>query len=311
MHSLLEVVVCRFEGCNDVFKDARILPCGNTTCFQHIAAMLKSTSENDNGGSRSLLVECRFCGRTHALDEAGPGGLPVDTKVAFLLSMRHTDEHEAAKRSLAELIETLNDTRTRMCNRTASVSPSVTVGIGNISLSGDSDDYERHVHDIEMEREIELKRVNVQFDERRLRLAEQWWALRECLNDKIEKLRTELDLVAAQISDHRLEFDVRTWNGDDAKWTHIRQTCQALNAKVLALCNEWKALINESNNTSDNSISHTPLESLVPTSSHGSVPIQVKNQPTDDATCTTRSMFENVKRDSAVIHFDTANMDFK
>ena len=32
MSTFKDVVVCKFAGCNQVYNDARILPCGKRTC---------------------------------------------------------------------------------------------------------------------------------------------------------------------------------------------------------------------------------------------------------------------------------------
>ena len=84
--SLKELVVCKYVGCYRIYDDARILPCGNRTCFAHIDAMLVvQTDENNN---TTTALKCHFCDELHALPTGGKQ-FPCDTHVALLLSMRN------------------------------------------------------------------------------------------------------------------------------------------------------------------------------------------------------------------------------
>ena len=93
------MVVCKFAGCKQVFSDARILPCGNRTCAAHIATM---TLAIDN----TKMIKCHFCRKIHAFPD-DCGEFPVDTNIPLLLSMKHCDEHDSAKKSFYEVKQLL------------------------------------------------------------------------------------------------------------------------------------------------------------------------------------------------------------
>ena len=99
MSTFKDIVVCKFAGCNQIYNDARILPCGNRTCFAHIEAM---TLKSDRINTAQRALKCHFCEEIHTFPDDGKE-FPVDTIILLLLSMEHCKEHVAAKKSFNEL----------------------------------------------------------------------------------------------------------------------------------------------------------------------------------------------------------------
>ena len=104
MSVLKEIVVCKFAGCNQVYNDARILPCGNRTCAAHIEAMMvKSDGINSANGK---MLKCHFCEKIHNFPDDG-GEFLVDRNIPLLLSMKHSNQHDAAKKSFKAVTQQL------------------------------------------------------------------------------------------------------------------------------------------------------------------------------------------------------------
>ena len=104
MSVLKEIVVCKFAGCNQVFNDPRILPCGNRTCAAHIEAMMvKSDGINSANGK---MLKCHFCEKIHNFPDDG-GEFLVDRNIPLLLSMKHSNQHDAAKKSFKAVTQQL------------------------------------------------------------------------------------------------------------------------------------------------------------------------------------------------------------
>ena len=101
-----EIVVCKFAGCNQIYDDARILPCGNRTCAAHIESMMAKSDEINSDNRK--MIRCHFCQKIHSFPD-DEEEFPVDTKISLFLTMKHCDEHEAAKKSFNELTHLLDD----------------------------------------------------------------------------------------------------------------------------------------------------------------------------------------------------------
>ena len=99
-----EIVVCKFAGCNQVYKDARILPCGKRTCAAHIESMMVKCDDKDN---ERKMIKCHFCEEIHKLPKSGKGFL-VDSNIPLLINMKHCNEHETAKKSFNEVTQLLD-----------------------------------------------------------------------------------------------------------------------------------------------------------------------------------------------------------
>ena len=110
MSTFKDVVVCKFAGCNQVYNDARILPCGKRTCAAHIDEMMIKS----DGATRShTMIKCQFCHKIHSYsnEDNNDKGFPVDENISLLLNMKHGREHDAAKKNFdkvtrVSLIET-------------------------------------------------------------------------------------------------------------------------------------------------------------------------------------------------------------
>ena len=94
--SMKELVVCTFVGCNQIYNDARILPCGSRTCAAHIDAMMVKRDDISNSEDRKTII-CHFCHKIHNLPDDG-NEFPVDKYVPILLDIKKCIEHDAAKK---------------------------------------------------------------------------------------------------------------------------------------------------------------------------------------------------------------------
>ena len=225
MSRVKDMVVCNFDGCNQVYTDPRILPCGNRTCAAHIDAMLLKTM--DETGIYHKKIACYFCQKAHSFPEDGTD-FPEDKMVHMVLSMRHCDEHEAAKDSFKELSKQLDEL---------------------IALDKKDfvvDHFKRAEADILLEKEASINKLNDHYgkllDEVRTRQ-------RTCLR-ALETQESELNAIEQAFVDHksqlandRLDFVLKTLDGDVATWRAIQAQCECAMAKMRALADELKQKI--------------------------------------------------------------------
>ena len=263
--NLKELLVCKYDGCNSVFSDARILPCGHRTCAEHIDDMWMKV--DDCGGAatdadsgiasaaaasgrrrRHQKLKCHFCHKIHVVcqdEEADEtdGSFPRDTYVAYLLSMEHGSEHSQAKRKLAELRSHL----LRLSDTTQD------------SYQGEY--FKRVEAHIEREREARTIELNAYFDQ----LVGQ---VRLCKDKCDERLKattttttsddgpTKADIhyqhyldamrqtttnCESKLAQNDFELDLTILNGDEAHWKRIQHECQAMIDSVKSVDIELKS----------------------------------------------------------------------
>ena len=224
--SLKDVVVCKFEGCNQIYKDARILPCGNRTCVEHIATMQADVDDTDMA---KRMIKCHFCLKMHNMDEdSGEDMFPADTLIPFLLNMRHCGEHEAAKKRYAELSQMLEK-------------------LSKLDHESYVIDYFEQVKDaIELERNVNQAKLTAFYDKLVDELTEHKTKCLEnlsknwCLENELGLIQQSLIQCESKLKKKNFEFDLRTLNGDEAKWKLIQDECQTWLDKVQLLDKELK-----------------------------------------------------------------------
>ena len=106
MSAFKDIVVCKFAGCNQVFNDPRILPCGNRTCAAHIE-MMTLKSEGSNNNSDRKMLKCHFCEEIHIFPDNGKGFL-VDRNIPLLLNIKYSKEHCVAKEKFNEVTQLID-----------------------------------------------------------------------------------------------------------------------------------------------------------------------------------------------------------
>ena len=220
MSMLKEIVVCKFAGCNQVYNDARILPCGDRTCAAHIDSMMVK-SDHDNDGK---MIKCHFCEEIHGVPDNNKG-FPVDKNIPLLLSMKYCTEHEAAKKSFNEVTKLLDK-----------------------FIKLDKEDlvigyFERVEADILLAKEANHQKLNAHYQE----LVEEVHKRKvKCLHN-LKTNKTQLDAIAQELIEHEgqlkkdnIDFQLKTLDGDDAKWKAIQLECNLLLAKINTLGEELK-----------------------------------------------------------------------
>ena len=230
--SLKEVVVCKFTGCNQVYNDPRILPCGKRTCAAHIEAMmmLVKDDETPNDDARCQMIKCYFCDEIHSFPENGKG-FPVDENIAHLLNISYSCEHGAAKKSFNDatlLLDKLN--------------------------KFDTEDYvidyfEQVEADIVLEKEAHLQKVHAHYQ----KLVDRVHVRKSrCLHNlkTNKKLAIELEAIYASLYEHKRKLEsenfgflLKTLDGREAKWRSIQSECGRLMADVNSLSDELKERI--------------------------------------------------------------------
>ena len=214
---LKDLVVCKFASCNQIFEDARILPCGNRTCSKHIPEMALRLNESRR------LISCYFCGRLHRLPETGEE-FPADTSLSHLFDMSSCQEHESAKSSfdrVTELVVKLVKT---------SDMDYVTERFKNLEAK------------IMSEKETLSNRLNEHYQQVMRELNANKDACLSQLKENGAKLVVETQAIRRsairyeeELRKQRFDFDLKTWNGDRERWIFIQAECQRIyeNLKML------------------------------------------------------------------------------
>ena len=218
-----DVVVCKFAGCNQVYNDPRILPCGNRTCAAHIDVMMLKKDETSFDDRE--MIKCHFCEEIHKLPNSGKGFL-VDSNIPLLINMEHCSEHETAKKSFNEVTQLLDKL-----------------------IKFNSEDYaigffERVEADILLEKEANLQKLHTYYKE----LVDDVHERKvKCLHNlKANKtLVSELAAIKKALIDHKsqlkkdnVDFILKTLDGNEAKWRSIQSDCETMLEKAKSLGND-------------------------------------------------------------------------
>ena len=99
-----DVVVCKYSGCNQIYNDPRILPCGHRTCAAHIDQMIVKRYDIKSGDRE--MIKCHFCEEIHSFPENSTS-FPVDRNIPLLINLKYCNEHEKAKKSFNEMTQLL------------------------------------------------------------------------------------------------------------------------------------------------------------------------------------------------------------
>ena len=242
-----DVVVCKFAGCNQVFNDARILPCGKRTCAAHIDEMIVK-SDNDNVERK--MIKCHFCQKIHSFSD-DPEGFLVDENIPLLLNIMYGKEHSAAKKNFNELAQLIDK-------------------LAKIDKEGFVIDYfERVEADIVQEKEVHMQKLVVHYQQLLDKVHDRKV---KCLqNLKTNKaLESELDTIKQTLAEHEsqlkrenLDFIIKTLDGDEDKWKGIQFECAALLEKVRSLEEELKErIIGDQITEFKPSANDTPIEDI-------------------------------------------------
>ena len=225
--SMKELVVCKFAGCNQVYTDPRILPCGRKTCAAHIETML--VSGDDIANDRKMIM-CHFCEKTHNFPEDA-SEFPVDGFITMLLNVKNGSEHEAAKKSFNDVTHLLDKL---------------------IKLDKEDfviDYFERVEADILLEKEGNLQKLLAYYQNLVDDVNER--KVKSLHNLKTNK-RTESDLLAfkqtvrehqGKLREDKYDFILKTLDGDEAKWKKIQSDCSTLLEKIKSLGEKLKKKI--------------------------------------------------------------------
>ena len=224
--SLKDLVVCKYAGCGQIYEEARILPCGNRSCSKHIDAMLIANNGDDEPTTHGRALKCAFCTKEHRLPTAGGGSaFPLDTSIDLLLSMRHSDVHEAAKRKFADAlayVEAMSATNASALH---------------------ADYFERVAAEIAQEREAVMSKLSGHYDQLLFELDE---CMQKCTRrdgDEIDAMQRSIGEHAAKLTASSFAFDLRTHNGDEIKWRQIAQASHAVAEQVRSLEHQLKEAV--------------------------------------------------------------------
>ena len=221
-----ELVVCTFAGCNQIYNDARILPCGNRTCAAHIDAMMVKRDAVDH----EEMIKCHFCEEIHSFPDNGDG-FPVDKITPLLWNIKYCTEHDAAKKSYSDVSTLLEKL-----------------------IELDKEDYvidyfERVETEILLEKEANLQKLLAHYQrlvndvhERKVKCLSNL-KTNTTLEGELEAIRRTLLEHDDKLKRDNVDFMLKTLDGDEAKWKEIQYECNILLETTKSLCEELKAKI--------------------------------------------------------------------
>ena len=212
-----ELVVCKFNGCNQVFNDPRILPCGKRTCAAHIEAMLVKTDDDKK------MIKCHFCQRTHTFPDNDRQQFPVDEYMPQLLNIRHSFEHDAAKKSFTEL--------TLLIEQLATL------------------DEERYVidyfgqvkRDVVLEKEINRQTLVAHYQQlvdhvqERQAKCLQTLTSNPAVKSELSDIKKAIIGYGSELKADNMDFILKTLDGDGHTWKEIQSKCNSLLNKTKSL----------------------------------------------------------------------------
>ena len=249
MYCLKDVVVCKFASCNQVYNDARILPCGKRTCTTHIDEMIVTSDDGNNNFDRKML-KCFFCQKTHSFPDDSDE-FPVDENIPILLNIKYSREHSAAKKCFNEVTQLIDK-------------------LAKIDKEGFVIDYfERVEADIVLEKEVNMQKLVSYYQKLVDELHERKLKCLHCLKTS-QKDESELDAIKQTLTEHEsqlnrenLDFILKTLDGDEDKWKAIQSECSTLFETVRALEREFtKRIISDQKTEFKPSTSVTQVEQI-------------------------------------------------
>ena len=218
---LKDLVVCKFAGCNEVYKDPRFFPRGKRTCAAHIEAMMVT---NDRNSDRKM-INCQFCQEMHNFPDNGKE-FPVDEITPVLLTMKYSNEHDAAKKIVNQVTHMLEKL---------------------VKLEGE--DYviyyfEQMEADILLEKEVNQQKLDAHYQKLVDPVLERKVACLKSLKSN-KTLHNELDAIKQELMQHKsqlekdnFDFIIKRHAGDEAKWKEIQSRCNILFDTAKSLANE-------------------------------------------------------------------------
>ena len=224
--SLKELVVCKFDGCNQVYTDPRILPCGKRTCVAHIEEMMMK--QDDTGSDRKL--KCHFCHKIHMICSGEE--LPADENIPLLLNTKHCKEHEAAKKSFNALTQLL-------------------AKLDKLDAEAYAIDvFEQLEVEIELEKDVNLQKLIAHYQKlleevhkRRANCMSYLLQSKTRLDSELAPIDQKLKEFELKLKRDNLDFILKTLDGDQAKWTQIQIECDAMLAKVKSLDEQLNGIL--------------------------------------------------------------------
>ena len=224
--TMKELVVCKFAGCNQVYNDARILPCGKRTCAAHIETMVMAKNDTD---SRNM-IKCHFCEEIHSFPDNGKG-FPADECMPQLLTIRHSFDHDAAKDSFTKLTLMLEQ-------------------LTALDEEHFAIDYFGRVNaDVLLEKEVNEEKLAAYYQQLEDHVQEQQ---SKCLHALKTNQTVKSEFVAIKkatiefksvLKQDNVDFILKTLDGDEAKWEEIQSKCICLLNKTQSLGDRLKETI--------------------------------------------------------------------
>ena len=222
MSMLKDLVVCKYVGCNQVYNDARILPCGKRTCAAHIDEMV---IESDNMDSNGRMIKCRLCDGLHSFPEYDKE-FPVDEYIPQLLSMRYSSEHDATKKSF-------ND---------------VTQLLAKMLKFNEEDyaiDYFQQVEtDIMLEKDANMQKLVAHYQkllddvhEQKIKCLDSLKA-RKTMRSELNEIKQALIAYEGHLKRRNFDFVLKTLDGDEAKWRAIQFECNTCSETIKRMFRE-------------------------------------------------------------------------
>ena len=252
MSCLKEVVVCKYVGCNQVYNDARILPCGKRTCAAHIEEMMVKNDENNS----ERKIKCNFCKKIHSFPDDSDE-FPVDENIPMLLNIKYSREHSAAKKCFSKVTQLIDK-------------------LTNIDQEGFVIDYfDKVVADIELDKDSTFQKLIAYYQ----KLVDEVHERKtKCLHHlKNTKIDGGLNMIKKRMLEHEsqlkkqnIDFILKTLDGDEDRWEELQTDCNSMLAKVRSLEEELKVrIISDQMTAFKPSTNNTPIDNICGTLDRG------------------------------------------
>ena len=205
---------------------------------------------DEKKNSDRKIIKCHFCQEIHSFPENAKG-FPVDEYIPKLLNLRHSIKHDSAKRSFNDL--------TQLIDKLSKLDKEAYV----------IDYFERVEADILLEKEVNVQKLIAHYQElldfvakRKVKCLHNL-KTNTTIDNELRMYSQKLMEQQNKFKEEKLNFILKTHDGDQTKWKEIESECVTLLVKTKSLEEEINhRIVADQNITFKPNNSNTPIESI-------------------------------------------------
>ena len=176
-----------------------------------------------DGTSPHRKIKCQFCHKIHCVPDDQPEGFLVDKHIPLLLNMKHSGEHDTAKKNFSEVKQLL-------------------VKLSKLDAEAYAIDFFGRVEaDIVLEKETATTKLIAHYEklvcdvrERKAKCLNNL-SMNRTLGSQLESISRKLNEFDSKLKRDNTDFVLKTMDGDDQKWREVQSGCNTMLHKIKSL----------------------------------------------------------------------------